>query len=125
MRHLTRLTLRLARNPDAGFPDGDPTHGYVIHAPLDREGRLDVEEWRARRTDCTVRRFTPNHAEDADGWLTRRGEAWRIQYDEADEGPDEALHRLGDHLLRPGEYVTIADPDGEALVYQVTEAVEV
>jgi hypothetical protein len=32
---LTRVILRLGRNPDAGLPDGDDNYGYVIHAPLD------------------------------------------------------------------------------------------
>jgi hypothetical protein len=125
MAHLTRVTLHLARNPHAGFPDGDERHGYVLMAPLDRDGRLDSDLWRAHRAACTVRRFTPGHDNDADGWLTHRGSSWRLRYDEDDEGPDEGLHRLGEHTLRLGDYVTVEDPDGPALVYRVGEAVEV
>lgn len=124
MSRLTRITLRLARNPEAGIPEGDASQGYVVVAPLNRDGHLDVALWQSKRRACTVLRFTPDHQDDADGWLTHRGGVWRIHYDEADEGPDESLHRLADHRLFTGDYVTISDPDGEALVYRVSEAVE-
>lgn len=119
---LTRIVLRLGRNPDAGFPEGDDNHGYVVVAPLNAEGKLDVELWRANKKACTVNRFTPGHEDDADGWLTHRGAHWFFHYDEDDEGPDEPVFRLGDHQLRLGEYVTIHEADGDDLTYKVTEA---
>ena len=119
---LTRVILRLGRNPDAGFPEGDDRHGYVIMAPLDSHGRLDLELWRANKDACTVVRFTPEDQVDADGWLSRRGENWFFRYDEDDEGPDEPVYRLGDHSLRVGDYITIHEADGDDLTYKVTEA---
>ena len=119
---LTRVVMRLGRNPDAGFPEGDDNHGYVVIAPLDAEGRLDVELWRANKDKCTVNRFTPGHEEDADGVLTHRGSHWYFHYDEEDEGPDEPVYRLGDHLLRLGEYLTIHEADGDDLTYKITES---
>lgn len=123
MSNLTRLILRLGRNPKEGFPDGDDAHGYVVVAPLTADGKLDLDTWRANKAACTARRFTPNHTDDADGWLSHRGQHWVFRYDEDDEGPDENLFRLGDHRLFVGDYVTIQDPSGPALVYAVTEAV--
>jgi hypothetical protein len=122
MTQLTRLILRLGRNPDAGFPEGDDRHGYVIVAPLGADGKLNIEGWRAQKQACTVRRFTPDHRDDADGWLSHRGGHWFLRYDEEDEGPDEDLFRLGDHRLFIGDYVTIHAPDGDDLVYRVSEA---
>lgn len=119
---LTRLVLRLGRNPQAGFPEGDDRHGYVIVAPLDAEGRLDVAQWRANKKACTVVRFTPDHQDDADGWLTHRGERWFFHYDEDEEGPDEPVYRLGEHQLRLGDYITIHEADGDDLTYKITEA---
>lgn len=119
---LTRLTLRLGRNPEAGFPDGDNAHGYVITAPLDAEGKLDAELWRKHKAACTVIRFSPHDEERADGWLTHRGSNWFVHYDEADEGPDEPVYKLGDHTMRMGDYLTIHEADGDDLVYKVTEA---
>jgi hypothetical protein len=118
---LTRVVLRLSRNPDAGFPGGDDDRGYLIHAPLDGEGRLDPDLWKAHKTDCVVERFSPDEDERADGWLAHRGKNWFFHYDEEDEGPDEPVYRLGDHALRLGDYVTIHEADGDDLVYKVTE----
>jgi hypothetical protein len=125
MTRLTRLTLRLARNPDAGFPDGDDRYGYVLVAPLDGDHRLDAALWQTERAACTVRRFSPEPGESAGGLLTHRGSHWRFAWDEQDEGPDDAAWKLADHRLEPGAYLTIANGDGEALVYRVTEAVKV
>lgn len=118
---LSRIILRLARNPRAGFPDGDEHRGYTIVAPLDGDGRLDVEAWRTARKSCTVRRFSPDQEEIADGWLTHRGSHWHFRYDEEEEGPDEPLFRLGEHVMRTGEYVTVQEQDGDALVYRVAD----
>jgi hypothetical protein len=119
---LTRVVMQLARNPQAGFPDGDDKQGYVITAPLDAGGRLDPEQWRERRKDCTVIRFAPDEERVADGWLTHRGDKWYLHYDEEAEGPDEPLYRLGEHSLRLGEYLTIHEADGDDLTYKITEA---
>jgi hypothetical protein len=122
---LKRITLRLARNPEAGFPDGDNHRGYTIVAPLDADGRLDVDAWRAERKKCTVIRFSPDADERADGWLTHHGSHWSFRYDQADEGPDEPLFRLSEHKLVAGEYVSVADPDGPTLVYRIADVVPV
>ncbi|MBL8542506.1 MAG: hypothetical protein JNJ63_01740 [Hyphomonadaceae bacterium] len=124
MLGLTRVILRLGRNPEAGYPDGNDDYGYVIQAPLDANGKLDAALWREKREHCTVRRFHP-HETPADGFLRHRGEHWYIWYDEADEGPAEPLIKLGSHELRPGEYVTVREPDGDALTFRITEATRI
>jgi len=116
---LKRIVLRLARNP--GFPDGDDDQGYILVAPLDADGQIDLQAWRGQREACTVIRFHPDPDEHADGWLTHRGNKWRFRYDEDDEGPDEPGYRLGEHDFRPGAYVTISHHGDEALTYIVTE----
>lgn len=116
---LNRIVLRLARNP--GTPEGDDRQGYVLTAPLDSKGQIDLEGWRANREACTVIRFHPDPDEVADGVLTHRGNHWRFHYDEDEEGPDEPGYRLGEHVFRPGEYVTIAQHGEDPLTYIVTE----
>jgi hypothetical protein len=100
-----QVIMRLARNP--GFPDGDDSQGYVLVAPLDAADRLDAGEWRDNRAACTVVRFKPGTERDADGLLTHSGANWFFHYDEAREGKDEPVFRLGDHRLAIGDYVTI------------------
>jgi hypothetical protein len=121
---LTRVILRLGRNPDAGYPEGSDDYGYVIQAPLDSDGKLDEDLWRERRELCTVRRFHPNEA-PADGFLRRRGDNWYFWYDEEQEGPEEPLFKLTTHELRAGEYVTLREGDGDELTFRVTEAVRI
>lgn len=120
---LHRITLRLARNPE--FPDGDSQQGYVINAPIDTQGHLDVDAWKTSKRDCTVLRFHPDKDECADGWLTHRGSHWFFHYDEDHEGPDEPLHRLDDHRFVTGEYVTIRHLGEDPLTYIVTEVAQV
>jgi hypothetical protein len=121
MTELTRVILRLGRNPDAGYPDGHDDYGYVIQAPLNDKGKLDPALWREKRDQCTVRRFHPHEA-PSDGWLRHRGKSWYFWYDEADEGDEEPLFKLNTHELRPGEYVTLREGDGDVLTFRVTEA---
>lgn len=116
---LRRITLQLARNP--GLPAGDPEQGYMIIAPLDDSGQLDVEAWRTHRKACRVFRFHPDAAEKADGWLTHRGQNWFFHYDEDAEGDDEGIFRFGAHIFREGEYLTINHADREAQTYKVTD----
>lgn len=122
---LTRVVMRLGRNPDFGFPDGDERQGYVIVAPLDRDGKLDVELWRENKLKCTVDRFSPDPEDKADGWLSHRGDKWFFRYDEEEEGPDEPVYRLGDHTMRVGDYLTIHEADGDDLTYRITEVTRV
>ncbi len=121
---LTRVILRLGRNPQAGYPDGDDDYGYVIQAPLDANSRLDAQLWREKKEQCTVRRFHPHEA-PADGWLRHRGDNWHFWYDEADEGPEEPLFKLGSHELRAGEYVTVREGDGDVLTFRIAETTHI
>lgn len=116
---IKRITLRLARNE--GWPDGDPRQGYIIHAPLDAAGRIDLDAWREHREACTVQRLHFDKAEEAEGWLTHAGSHWRFRYDEDEEGPDEPVHRLGEHVFKAGEYVTVTHHGEGPLVYKVME----
>ncbi len=116
---LKRIALQLARNP--GVHEADTRIGYFITAPLTADGHLDVDAWRADRKECRVVRFHPDMAEQATGLLTHRGDHWSFHYDEDDEGDDEAGYRLGEHVFKEGEYVTIASFGEDPLTYKVTD----
>lgn len=117
---LSRIVMRLARNPGTEFAEGDDHRGYTVVAPLLEDGKLDVDAFHKVRADCSVRRFAPD--EDAvTGRLARRGQIWFFDYDDADDADDEPVHRLGDHRFSLGEYVSVADEDGRMLAYKVTE----
>lgn len=115
---LKRISLQLALNPGT---DAAPGQGYTLLAPLTKGGQLDVEAWRQNRQDCRVYRLHPDPAERADGWLTHRGNRWFIRYDDEEEGEDEPIHRLGDHVFREGEYITVTYHGEEPLTYKVVD----
>lgn len=117
---LSRIIMRLARNPGTEFADGDDHRGYTLTAPLTGDGMLDLDAFQKAKADCTVRRFAPD--EDATmGRLARRRDNWYFDYDEETDTDDEAVHKLGQHRFAVGEYVSIADEDGRMLAYKVTD----
>ncbi|MDQ0463914.1 hypothetical protein QO010_001685 [Caulobacter ginsengisoli] len=121
---LSRIVMRLGRNPGTEFSGGDDHRGYTLVAPLTADGLIDEAAYAKHRAACTVRRFAPD--EDAvEGRLNRRGQRWFFDYDDEDASDDEPLHRLGEHRFSLGEYVTVTDEDGRPLTYKVMEVVEV
>jgi len=117
---LSRIVLRLARNPGTEFADGDDHRGYTLVAPLTVDGHLDEGAFKTEKAACTVRRFAPD--EDAqEGRLSRRGERWFFDYDDTTDTDDQPLYRLGEHRFAVGEYVSVTDEDGRFLTYKVTD----
>lgn len=117
---LSRVVMRLARNPGTEFADGDDHRGYTLTAPLTPDGMFDEAAWEAARDRCVVRRFTPD-ADAEEGRLVRHGDDWFFDYDEEDTADDEPVHRLGEHRFALGEYVSVTDEEGRLLTYKVTE----
>jgi len=120
---LSRIVMRLARNPGTKFADGDDHRGYTLVAPLTADGKIDEAGFRAAKAKATVRRFAPE--EDAqEGMLNKRGDRWFFDYGE--DGDDaEPLYRVGEHRFAVGEYVSITDEDGRLLTYKVTDVAAV
>jgi len=117
---LSRIVMRLARNPGTEFAGGDDHRGYTLVAPLTADRRLDLEAWHKEKARCSVRRFAPDEDPVA-GHLVRRGQGWFFDYEWATRSDDESVHRLGDHTFGVGDYVTVNDHDGRGLTYKVTE----
>jgi hypothetical protein len=117
---LSRIVMRLARNPGTEFAGGDDHRGYALTAPLTADGHLDEAVYRSTKDNCQVRRFAPDE-DPVDGRLAKRGERWFFDYDDGAGTDDEPVYRLGDHRFAVGEYVTITDEDGRPLTYKVVE----
>ena len=117
---LSRIVMRLARNPGTEFAGGDDHRGYALTAPLTAEGLIDEAAYGKAKAKCVVRRFAPDEGA-MDGVLAKKGARWFFDYDEEDAADDEPVHRLGQHRFAVGEYVTISDEDGRPLTYKVVE----
>lgn len=118
---LSRITLRLARNPGTEFANGDDRRGYLLVAPLNAKGFLDEAAWKAHKDSCTVRHFSPDLPEPREGLLRRRGENWFFDYEDGATEDDEPVFKLGGHPFVVGEYVTVTDEDDRPLTYQVKD----
>jgi hypothetical protein len=118
---LKRIRLNLARSKD--FPLGSDRHGYEFVAPLDAGGHIDPNLWRKHREHCGVRRFWGGEDDEVGRLVHKPGGAeharWVFDYDPAAEDDDEAGYRFGNHVFRPGEYVSIRGEDGETHTFQV------
>jgi hypothetical protein len=117
---LSRIVLRLARNPGTEFAGGDDHRGYALIAPLTPAGLIDVDAWRMSRDHCLVRRFAPDE-DPVEGRLVRHGQNWAFDYEGEATGEDEPVYRLGEHAFVVGDYVTVTDHSGRRLTYKVTE----
>jgi len=117
---LSRIVLRLARNPGTEFAGGDDHRGYAFVAPLTSAGLLDVDAWRAAKDQCVARRFAPDE-DPEEGHLVRHGQGWAFDYEGETAGDDEPVYRLGEHSFGLGDYVTVTDHGGRRLTYKVTE----
>jgi hypothetical protein len=118
---LKRIMILLARSHD--FPNGSVRHGYELVAPLDGDGQIDLQAWKAHRAQCTVRRFWGD-ADEEHGFLRHRqggngGATWIFDYDESAPDDDEAGYRLGEHAWMVGEYVSIKDEAGVMHTFRV------
>lgn len=112
------VVLQIALNPGQAAVAGKPVEGYVLTAPLDKDGYLDVGGRKAQR--WPVRRF--GDPEDGEtGWLSHRGSAWFIDYDDDTTQDDEAIFRLSDHRFAVGEYLTVTNASGKSLTYRVAQ----
>jgi hypothetical protein len=116
-----RIRLNLARSKE--FPQGSTRHGYEFVAPLDDNGHIDVDLWRANREHCRVRRFWDG-VDDETGFLVHKpggpeNARWVFDYDQSAEDDDESGYRFGTHAFRPGEYVSIRSDDGEVHTFLV------
>lgn len=120
---LSRITLRLARNPGTEFANGDDRHGYTLVAPLDARGLLDAAAWKTLHDTCTVRHVSPDLSAPRDGLLKRRGDNWYFDYEAGTSDDDEPVFKLGRHPFKVGEYVTVTDENDRPLTYAVREVV--
>lgn len=115
---LKNIRLELARDPN--HPLGSDRHGYELLAPLDAEGRIDVEEYRKRREECRVWRFWSGEDDEFGHLLHTRGNTWAFHYDiEGDPEGLEAGFRFDQHRFVEGEYVSIKEADGDLHTFQV------
>jgi hypothetical protein len=118
---LYKIRLELARDHD--FPDGSRMRGYEFTAPLDEEDRIDHEAWKTHRDKCRVLRFWEGKDDEVGHLIRKPGGSWAFHYDLlGDPDDDESGYRFGNHVFRPGEYVSIKEHDDVMRTFKVVMA---
>jgi len=113
---LYRIHMNAARSEE--FPEGSNKHGYDFVAPLDDEHHLDPVAWKAHKDDCWVRRFWDGEPEER-GKLRHIGKGWTIDYDPSTTEDNEPFFKLDKHLISVGEYLSVAENDGEMATFHI------
>lgn len=109
------IRLELARTKE--FPDGSPCRAYLLRLPLEDDGLIDEASLKEAPARATVRRYWPNQA-DMFGHVVRTPLGWAFSYEPSDEDVEAVFH-LETHAIRPGEYLTLTEPDGGKLPFRV------
>ncbi|WP_149538221.1 hypothetical protein [Siccirubricoccus phaeus] len=114
------VTLVLAAGP--GFPGGSPGHRYELEVTLTADRRLDAAAWAEGGAPWPARRLWPG-----EGWrqgllLHDPDTGWALHFpprpgEAADAAPQALLRQPGQ--IRPGEYLTIQEPDGRDYGWRV------
>jgi hypothetical protein len=119
---MATVTVILALAAGPGFPDGSPEHRYEIDLALDPAGRPDAAAWAADPQPWRARRILPDAAPEPGDVQYEPDHGWSIRFfGRAAEGPDapETRFDCGPDPVRPGEHVTVTEPDGAEFAYRV------
>jgi hypothetical protein len=114
---LRTIRLELARSKE--FPEGSSRHGYEFVAPLDKEGYFDATEWNVTRSECVVRPFWDERAEERGVLIHTRGNNWAFSYLPDTDDDDEPIFRFDRHVFKQGEYVSVTEHDGIQRTFRV------
>jgi hypothetical protein len=102
-----RIRLELAR--EKGHPEGSASIGYILVAPIDPLGRIDVDVWRQFHEFCRVVRFRPGEADEIGHLVRKPGGAWAFRYDVVGDHEDETGYHFSTDQFVIGDYVSIRE----------------
>ena len=114
------VTLVMAAGP--GFPGGSPAHRYELDVALDAAGHLDARAWQTDPRPWVARRYWPREPMLSGEVLYDPDTGWSMRFSpRADDAGDAPLHEVirGPALMRPGDYLTIREPDGAEYSYRI------
>lgn len=114
------VTLVMANGP--GLPQGSADHRYELDVALTPGEHLDADAWRTSAAPWPATRTWPGEPPRTGDVQWDEDTGWSLRFFPGDgERVDAPLHSLITNAgqLRPGEYVTIQEPDGGEYGYRV------
>ncbi len=73
------------------------------------------------RATGTVHRFWEGDGDEVGQLEQRRGNSYAFSFRTGSED-DEAIYRLGDHVFRADEYLSVREHDGRILTFRIVDA---
>jgi hypothetical protein len=105
-----KVRLRMAREPH--HPHGSHEHGYDLVMPLDKNGYINGELWKAHPALCRVVHYRASEEHDLGHMVRMPGGQWKFHYDiKGDEGDPQGYH-FADERFVVGEYISVIEDDG-------------
>ena len=111
------IRLELARTPE--YPEGSSSRAYILRLPLREGGLIDEAMVGSNPELASVLRSFPDEP-DQKGYIVRKANGWAFSYALGDDD-DEAVYHLETHPIRMGDYITLAEPDGQRLPFRVVQ----
>lgn len=115
------MTVTLAMAPGPGFPQGSPEHRYVLSLALDGDARPDAVAWAADADAWPALCLRPGEADMKGDVQYDEDGGWSLRFfggdDDRSDAPTTGLNVQ--EGLRPGGYVTINEPKGDARTFRV------
>ena len=115
------MTVTLAMAPGPGFPEGSPEHRYVLCLALDGDARPDAAAWTADTDPWPAMRIRPGETDMRGDVQHDPDSGWSLRFfNQADDRSDAPTTGLIVHEgLRPGAYLSVNEPEGEARAFRV------
>lgn len=117
MLYEVRLELAHCRE----FPGGNTACGYELVLPLTSDGRLDYRAWLQHRHGNGVCRVWPK--EEWRGQLKHDRHGWFFVFGHG-EASDEAILRCDDDRFIAGEWIQIAEFDGQTGFFGLSKSTQ-
>jgi hypothetical protein len=114
---MTWKTIRLELARTAEFPEGSAAHAYVLRLPIDDNGFIERSAIKHATQSPIVHRMWPNKP-DRTGVVISQRAGWAFSYEDGD-ADDEGIFQLEHHPIKPGQYLTITETNGERLPFKV------
>lgn len=107
-------SIRLELASTGEFPAGSVGRAYLIRLPLDERDKVDQAAFSRHPSRATVRRHWSTEA-DQRGVIVQADGRWAMRCD----GTPERLLELNETGIRPGQQVSVVEPDGRTLPFRI------
>lgn len=107
--------IMLSPSAGTGLPEGSPEHRYEVELCLDPQGFPDLQAWLDDPHSWIARRWWPGEGLMDGDVIHDDDSGWALRFFRRNDNPvDAPIHSVLRRTApcRPGEVVTIAEPDG-------------